>query len=272
MPIKAIIDTLDDVSEDLRALYRGVTEGELKGRFVLDVEPASGYALEHIDGLKSAYTTVKAELETTKKALDGFKGLSAKDTRDKLRDYERLKAIDPASEADRLAQIKMQSTLDDLTKTHTTALGELEAKANRYRQSIDTLMVRDNAVSAIAKHKGVAELLLPVITPRVRVTETDTGFAIQVLDENGNPEIAVRDGKPVPATIEDLVVKLKSHTVFGRAFEASGQTGSGARGSTTGGGAGVKNPFAAATFNLTEQMKLIKDNPSLASALQAAAG
>ena len=52
MPLKSIINSLDDVEELHRPFYR-----EDAGRHVLDVESVDGFALENVNGLKTALST-----------------------------------------------------------------------------------------------------------------------------------------------------------------------------------------------------------------------
>jgi hypothetical protein len=76
-----------------------------------------------------------------------------------------------------------------------------------------------------------------------------------------------------PMTLEEWVDGQVSEAPH--LFEAN--AGGGAAGDASGGSAGgrpnrsVKNPFRKETWNLTEQMKLQKSDPSLAARLKAAA-
>ena len=70
----------------------------------------------------------------------------------------------------------------------------------------------------------------------------------------------------VPEWVETLVTAAP-HLFEGNA--GSGAAGSGSGGA--GGGHGVKNPFAKETWNLTEQMRVMKTDPAQAARLRAAA-
>jgi hypothetical protein len=161
----------------------------------------------------------------------------------------------------------------ELTKTHTDEIAKRDRRESQLTDEIHRLLVDSQATAAIVEEKGVPELLLGVIRPRLKVLEADGHFGVQVLDVNGNPDITIKDGKPVNSTITDLVKKLKVDPKFGRAFESSGRSGSGASGSSSGGNLShaKSNPWMKASENLTEQMRILRSDPSLASALKAQA-
>jgi len=94
---------------------------------------------------------------------------------------------------------------------------------------------------------------------------------------DGVPRAVEADGKTVkygrdgvtPLTVSEWVETLV--TAAPHLFE--GSAGGGASGSGSGGAGGVragKNPFAKETWNLTEQMRLLKSDPTLAARLKAA--
>ena len=96
---------------------------------------------------------------------------------------------------------------------------------------------------------------------------------------NGVPTAYEADGTTVragkdgisPLNLEEWVDALVSDAPH--LFESN--SGGGAAGNTSGGGGGHrpqgKNPFRRESWNLTEQMKLIKSDPQLAARLKAQA-
>jgi len=66
--------------------------------------------------------------------------------------------------------------------------------------------------------------------------KVDAEFNVQVVDDKGDPRV---NGKGEPLTIADLVAEMRGSEVFGRAFEVSGQSGSGKQPGNGAGGAGV---------------------------------
>ena len=89
------------------------------------------------------------------------------------------------------------------------------------------------AVAAIAAAKGVPELLPPHVQKHVKV---DENYNVQVVDAKGDPRV---NGKGEPLSISDLIAEMKATEVYGRAFEGSGQSGSGMRPTNGTGGTGI---------------------------------
>jgi hypothetical protein len=270
--LKSVLDALDDLPEAVRAYYKPIAEGDLTGKFLLQIEPNHGVSLENVEGLKNALASTKSDLEQAKSALEGFKGLDAKQVRTDLKELERLRAIDPETEAGKLAEVKFQAQIDGLKTTHAEEISARDARIKGVTTEIERLLITNDAKSAIVAAKGVPELLLAAITSRLKVIEEDGKFDVQVLTETGAQKFAVRDGKPVPARVADLVAEFKANPVYGRAFDGDGRSGGGAHPGNGSGVGSVKNPWAKETFNLTEQMMLLRNDPPLAAAMKSQAG
>lgn len=240
MALDAILDAIDTLPEPVRALYKPIGEGDFKGKFILDVAPASGFALENVTGLKSAYSAQKTEAETLKAALKGYEGIKDKPSEiaAKLKKLQELEAFDPESEADKRAAVKAKGQIDAVVAKHEEERGVLESRASKAQSQVERLLVREAAITAATRQKGDPDLLMPFILSRVRVKSDGDGDGdpvVEVLDEKGAVDFAVKDGKPVPMTIDDLVGKMKTDQKYGRLFE-SGQSGTGAKPSNGSGG------------------------------------
>ncbi len=74
------------------------------------------------------------------------------------------------------------------------------------------------------------------------------------------------EGKPVG--VSDIIKTYKDDTSMGHLFQQTQQNYNPAQGS----GKNVVNPFMKETFNLTEQGKLLRENPAQAKEMAAAAG
>lgn len=273
MALKALLESLDGLDASVSALYKPIAEGDLAGKFVLDVEAVGDHALENIGGLRNALATTKQELATAKAASEGFAGLKLQPSTiaEKLRKLATLEAIDPTAEADKLASAKIEAATAKLSEAHNAEMTAQKAVAERYRGIIEASLVDAQLNAAIAKHGGRHGLLGPALRSRIRIVEEGEEFKTQVLSKTGVPDIVIRNGKPEPMTIDDLVVAMKADPEFGVAFSASGASGSGAKPSNPGAGGTLKNPFAKETWNLTEQSKLFKQDPALYEALKAQA-
>jgi hypothetical protein len=113
---------------------------------------------------------------------------------------------------------------------HANDLKQKDETIGAMRKRLEAELVDAKAVAAIAAAKGVPELLLPHVQRHVKVSDD---FTVQVVDAKGDPRV---NGKGEPLSISDLVEEMKQTEIFGRAFEGSGQSGSGTRPGNNGGG------------------------------------
>ena len=139
----------------------------------------------------------------------------------------------------------------------------------------DTLNTRltaiqiDQAVVSEATRRGLRATALEDITARARKIFTLAGGAPRALEADGQTVRPGRDGV-TPLSIAEWVETLVSDAPH--LFESNAGGGAASNGSGGAGGSrSVKNPFRKETWNLTEQMKLIKSDSHLAVRLRAAA-
>lgn len=267
MPLKAVVETTDDLPEAVKSLYRAGDNDATKGKFVLDVEPVEGFALEHIEGLRNAFATTKTELEKSTKALEGYKGLPAASTlKDKLEKLKTLESIDPQSEAAKIVEARVTAALNEAGSKHKTEIDAATAEGDRLWGALNGALIASAAKDSITKEKGSPALLMPHIKARTKIDRAT--LEVTVLRDDGTP-FYNNSGKP--GTIDDLVADLKKHPDYGRAFEAP-MSGSGAKGGGQGGQHGAANPWAPGSINITEQSRITKADPSRAAFLKASAG
>jgi hypothetical protein len=240
MAIKAIIDKLEDVAEPLREHYRAGTPDEgAEGRFVLGVESVSGFALENVDGLKSALGKERTQREKLERDVVKFKDLDPEKAREALAELETLKAIDPSKEADKIANTKFEAAKAQLLEKHT---GEIKAREDRIgllTGTVESLLIDAAATAALAEAKGSVELLLPHVRKHAKVKEVDGRFLVEIVDKDGNGRIA--DGKGTPMDIKGLVAEMRESETFARAFDGDGHSGTGKEPDNKGGN--VKGDF-----------------------------
>lgn len=226
MAIKAIVDKLDDVNEALRGEYReGTADEGLEGKFVLAVEGSGGYALENVEGLKSALSKERGKREQLERDVVKFKDIDPDKARTAFAELEELKALDPNKEADKIANSKVEAAKAQLLEKHTGEITTRDERIGHLSKTVENLMVDQVATAALAEAKGSVDLLLPHVQRQTRVKEVDGKFVVEVVDKDGNGRIA--DAKGTPMGIKDLIAEMKSSESFGKAFEASGQSGSG---------------------------------------------
>lgn len=230
MAIKAILEKLDDAPEGLREHY-----AEKDGKFYLSVEPVDGYALEDVNGLKSALGKERTQRETLERTVVAFKDIDPAKARAALEELETLKAIDPTKEADKIANTKFEAAKAQLLDQHGKEVKARDERIAKLSGAVDGLTRKQQATLAIAEAKGSVELLLPHVLAHTRVKETEAGdFVVEVVDAAGNVRIA--DAKGTPMDVKGLVAEMRQHDVFARAFDGEGHQGTGKQPDTPGGG------------------------------------
>lgn len=291
MGLKLTIDSLDDVKEELQALYK--KDGD---KFVLDVtnirsHPSiiklEGAISKERDARKLADKSLK-EMESLTDGLDldKLKGIdpdkytSMVTSLEKFKDEEKKrnnKKLKDKNEWEKLGkqlQDEFSETVNDLKKDHDGKIAVFQEKLDEVSKSKDdkiskmlsTLekeMKDKEIISAIANEKGSQIILKPHVAPYVKILQEKDGedFVARVTDEKGI--VRINDSGD-PITISEFVKELKDKKEFqGEGiFEKDKQDGgSGSGGNQGGDDAGNDNPFAKDSFNLTEQGKLYKKDP-----------
>ena len=124
----------------------------------------------------------------------------------------------------------------------------------------------DRGVLEAATKRGLRATAVPDITARAR-------GSLRLVD--GTPVVFEADGQTVRRGSDGVAPMTLDEWVAQQAAEAphlfDGNAGGGAAGNGSGGAGGtLKNPFRKETWNLTEQMRLTKQDPVLAARLKAA--
>ena len=184
-----------------------------------------------------------------------------------VEEYERLKAEAQQREEDEAKKRgEFEKLIQQKQEKHGREMETVKTEAQRWRDRYVRHRMENEAIRAIAAHKGAPELLLPHISQRVRTIEEDGDVSFEILGRNGEPMLGDNGER---ASFDDLVKEFRMHDVFGRAFEPSTAPGTGARPNAK---KGQRNPWAKDTQNLTEQGRMMRENPALAAEMKKAAG
>lgn len=227
---KAIITAEEHGSlpDALKAEYAPVTtEGSPhKGRLMLRVTGVDGYELEDVRGLKATVSATRTERE---KADARIKELEATADKATKRVVE-LEAIDPASEADKLAAARVESTTKQMREKHAQDLTAKDAAILKLQGGLQHALIRSESIAAITKQKGSVPLLLNALMAECALKSRElpdgtTEYYAVVLDDAKNPRIADAQGNIM--TIEQRVVEMKSNDDFARAFDGTEAKGAG---------------------------------------------
>lgn len=212
MPLPFSVDAIDAVPEAQRGLYK-----ESNGKFVLDVD---GY--EDPAGLKSALQKEREAAKNAAKQVQQWAGLGKTPE-----EISALVAAAEQAERDKLTKGGEWDKLKAQMQTaHQAELGKKDERINGLTKSLERRLVDADATAAIADAKGVPALLLPHVRMSTKVIEDGGEFVVRVVDAAGNPRV---NGKGEFLSIADLVSEMRQSDVYGRAFEATGTSGSGAQ-------------------------------------------
>jgi hypothetical protein len=290
--LKAVVTDLNTVDEAHRAFYV-----ERNGKFYVNITPVEGFELDNVQGLKTALGAERNNVAVLKEQIKPYEGLDAAAARTAIERIAafgditpdaaktavetaaRLTALDPAKEADKIANTKLETLKSQLQAQFTLRETELTTAVKAGETTVQSLtgqlqtLVRDNEIkSELAKlnplddARDAIELLAG---KSVRTKMVDGKVAVEVLDTNGNPRI--KDVQGAPFTIADLLTEVRDSRPS--LFKPEDKRGMGTTpGTTPPANQGVVNPWAKETRNVTQQMLLENTKPELAKQLKAAAG
>lgn len=255
MALKKKVANLDEVAEKFRSLYTAA-EGDDDG-FVLTSElEVEGYvsaeaADEAVKGLVKNKEDILAEL---KKLRGQYKDVDVEKYKELLAANEVLEKERKDREAEREAQERerqkaagdFESREKQLSQKHAAEIAQrakdlegLNAQISALTGSLNQQLVGNAAraalVEAKAKAKGGVNLLMPTIERMTRVEHVDGKHVVRVLGADGSPRLSPKSEEPM--TIAELVAEMRDNDEFSGCFEADNRTGSGATGSSSGGGA-----------------------------------
>jgi hypothetical protein len=218
MPLPLTVDSLDSVPEAVRGNY--VQAGD---KFRLDLE---GY--EDPVALKKALDVERSTARTATAQAKKWAELGK--TPDEI--HALLDAQRKAEEEKALKGGEFDKLRQQMLQAHQGELSKKDERIGSLTKSLERRLVDADATAAIAALKGVPALLLPHVQAAVKVIEENGEFVARVIDKAGNPRV---NGKGEFLSIADLVGEMRQSDVFGRAFEATGTTGSGAASSSSSG-------------------------------------
>ena len=224
---------------------------ERGGEWLLDVEN---------DGSKAKLEEFRQNniaLSNQLKRFDGIDPDAVRQLADEKRKLEEAAQI-KAGEVDKVLAARLKAELD---KVHAPVVAERDALHGRL-----TAIQIDQAVVNEATKRGLRATAITDITARARMTFKLVDGVPQAFD--GERMRTGKDGVS-PMTLAEWVDALVSDAPH--LFEANAGGGAAGSGGGVTGNRSGKNPFAQATWNLTEQMKLQKSDPALAARLRAAA-
>jgi hypothetical protein len=255
MALKFKYRTKEEIPVDHAGFYM-----EREGAWLLDVDGAADKAkLEEFRNSNVALVKERDELHQRFEGIDPDEVRKLAEEKRRLEEAAQIKA----GEADKVIEGRLKAARTEWDKKFTAVASERDALNTRL-----TAIQIDQAVVTEATKRGLRASAMPDITARARgAFKLVNGFPTAFEGDGQTPKVG-KDGV-TPMSLAEWVDSLVSDAPH--LFEPS--AGSGASGSTSGGGVNrsVKNPYRKETWNLTEQMKLQRSDPTLAARLKAAA-
>ena len=235
---------------------------EREGAWVLDVDGA--VEKSKLDEFRNTNVSLIKERDDLKKRYEGIDPDAVKALADEKRQLEEAQQL-KAGEVEKVVENRIKGVKADLEKQIATLTTERDAMTGRL-----TSIQIDQGVLTVATKRGLRPTAIPDITARARSIFRLVNGVPTAFEPDGKTLRYGKDGL-TPMTLEEWVdaqVSEAPHLFESNAGGGAAGNGSGVVG---GGKAPAKNPFARATWNLTEQMKLLKTDPKLAERLRAAA-
>lgn len=211
-------EDLTKVPEAFRGMYN--TEANEEGKYTVNesLAPVSAAVL----GLNKALKAARTEAKT--KAVDLSPLSEYGDSPEAIKETIEAKLNDIMSK-DENAKVNIDKIKKDLAEGHSKELTKQQERTEALKNQLYTMLVQNEATTAITEAKGVTELLLPYVKQQVQVKEEDGKFEAFVVDAQGDVRYSGVTGQPM--SIRELVAELKATEKLGRAFESDTQSGGG---------------------------------------------
>lgn len=244
MPLKGIIDSLDEVPEAHRPLYK---KREADGKFLLDTD-----LHEQLGAVLRNKEEILREKREQQEIASKFKDLDPEKSRAAL---ARVAKLDQ-EEAERKGEWdKLKS---QMVEDHTKQLQEKDKEIAKLRNGVQSLAINAEVSRLMASDpelKGSPKMVMPHVSANVRVKETpDGGFIAEVL-KDGSPRVVGTDAHPM--ALRDYLLELKGDPELGRAFDGTGSTGSGAPNAGAGGAGGAVTIQSRSKASVAEKVAFI---------------
>ena len=220
MALKAILEKLDGLSDELKKEYKQRDDG----KYVLDVTSVDGLELAEVSKLQSALSKERENNRKANEKLKAFEDLDPAKARDAIRKVEEMANWEPEQKV----KEQIEAVKSQMMDAHGKEKAKLQDKLDKLTKSLEDAMIVSVASQELAKEKGSVRLLMPHIKQQTRLREADGKFVVEVIGDDGNPRLTGSDGHPM--SIGELIAQMKTQDDFASAFEGTGATGSGATG------------------------------------------
>lgn len=257
--LKYKYDDVNDIPEDYRSLY-SVSNG------VFILTGVSGVKTQDdIDRLQESLRKEREDHKHTKEHLRSYNVIG--DPNEIQQKLDRIQELEAAS-ADKLDENKLNEIVEGRIKSRTAPLERDLMKLTEERDSLKNSVIEFETQN---KRRMIHdELRKASMTAKVRDTALDDVMlydSVFTIDESTG-RVITKDNVGVTPGIDASVWLTEIKNSKPHWWPES--HGVGARGGDAGGGA--NNPFSADNWNMTEQGRIVRDDPAKADQLARAAG
>lgn len=259
MALKAILDTIDDLPEDIKKEYV-----EKNGKFELQVEGMKTQA--DVDRLQGALTKERNDHKVVRERL-GL--LGDRKIEDVLQILDRVPELEAAA-AGKLDETKLNELVEGRIKTKLAPVerekGQLAQRVQELSGIVEQYQTKDKVRNI---HDAVRDAVGKAQGFQSSAVEDALLYAERMLEINEEGRVVTRDGVGVTPGVDAAVWLTEMQAKKAHWWGPS--QGGGAGGNRNGGGAGG-NPWSAEGWNMTEQGRILKENRSRAEQLAKSAG
>lgn len=259
MALKAILDTIDDLPEDIKKEYV-----EKNGKFELQVEGMKTQA--DIERLQGALTKERNDHKVVRERL-GL--LGDRKIEDVLATLDRVPELEAAA-AGKLDENKLNELVEGRIKTRVAPVerekGQLAQKVQELSGIVEQYQSKEKVRSI---HDAVREAVAKAQGFQSSAVEDALLYAERMLEVGEDGRVITRDGVGVTPGIDASVWLTEMQSKKAHWWGPSQGGGAGGNRSGSGGGA---NPWSAEGWNMTEQGRILKENRSRAEQLAKSAG
>jgi hypothetical protein len=260
MRLKAILDTLEGLPEHFHELYT-----EKNGKFELTgIDGVKTQA--DVDRVNEALRKERADHKKTKERADAWGELNPDDVLPKLDRIEELEAAAKGKidekKIDEIVEGRVKSKMAPLEREKAKLVAErdqLAASVAEYQAKDRQRTIHDAVRKAATEGKVVATAVDDVLL-----------LAERLFDVSEDGKVVTRDNVGVTPGVEPSV--WLTETQEKRPHWWGPSAGGGAQGSKGGGMGGGSNPFSREHWNMTEQGRILRENPARAEQLAKSAG
>ncbi len=258
MALKFRYKSKDEIPAEHAGFY-----AERDGAWLLDVDGAVEKA--KFDEARSVNAGLLKERDELKQRFEGIDPEEVRKLAAEKRQLEEAQQL-TAGEVDKVVENRIKGLRADWEKQ----LGAVTAERDSLNGRLTSIQI-DQGVTLAATKRGLRPTAVADITARARTVFRLVNGAAVAFEGDGKTPRYGKDGM-TPMSLDEWVDTQVAEAPH--LFEPN--AGGGAGGSGSGGGAahgvgGGKNPFRKETWNLTEQMRLLKTDAALAARLKGAA-